>query len=232
MDCSQYWNSESRISWHMPTVTVTPSISIITWMVVLECAGSMWTIFITNGRVAPIATDMNTIMNRLLVMATVSTIGTLKTMARMNPANPSRQLKLVPINNSSRRNCLVFPSWTVPIAKPRMTRTLAWLPAFPPAPTSMVRNCTMTPCFFNNDSFLAMMKDDIDCNTRSPINQPARSWIALQNDSGSSPSFASISSMPVVPCWFCASDDDFCTSPSSSIASCCCCCSSSSSNPF
>lgn len=53
--------------------------------------------------------------------------------------------------------------------------TLAWFPAFPPAPTSIVKNRIITMCSSSNASFWANIKEDMDCKINNPTNQPARS---------------------------------------------------------
>mmetsp|Transcript_23515 Transcript_23515/g.55416 ORF Transcript_23515/g.55416 Transcript_23515/m.55416 type:complete len:293 (-) Transcript_23515:534-1412(-) len=157
------------------TVTVTPNMSMRTWMVVELWAGSSPQRYMARGRVAPMPTLLNTIMYRLVVIATVSAIGTMKTNARRKPANPNMRLRATPILASVQRNALRVRSFSVPTANPRMTLTEAWLPALPPAPTSMVRNWTMTRCDSRRVSFLARMKDEHDCRTRRPTSHPARS---------------------------------------------------------
>ena len=49
---------------------------------------------------------------------------------------------------------------TSPVARPRITRTAAWLPALPPAPTSIVRKYTMTECCCSSSEYEARMKDE------------------------------------------------------------------------
>eukprot|EP00963_Diacronema_lutheri_P013513 scaffold2636_cov340-Pavlova_lutheri.AAC.175 len=43
-----------------------------------------------------------------------------------------------------------------------------WFPAFPPAPTSMVRNRVTTMCSWMRRVYLSRTKDEEDCNTSSP----------------------------------------------------------------
>eukprot|EP00966_Prymnesium_polylepis_P190962 4425396-Prymnesium_polylepis.1 len=63
-----------------------------------------------------------------------------------------------------------------PVAMPRITSTAAWLPAFPPAPTSIVMKKTTTVCFRRSDSYEARMNDEHDWKISSPTSKPTRGF--------------------------------------------------------
>ena len=94
-------------------------------MVVLECAGSIPTAFMASGNSEPIKTLVETITNKLDVIANVSCNGVKKAKALMNPAMERMILNQRPSINSFLKNCFVLDLSIVPSAKPRMTRTLA-----------------------------------------------------------------------------------------------------------
>eukprot|EP00326_Haptolina_ericina_P030918 CAMPEP_0181173734 /NCGR_PEP_ID=MMETSP1096-20121128/3159_1 /TAXON_ID=156174 ORGANISM="Chrysochromulina ericina, Strain CCMP281" /NCGR_SAMPLE_ID=MMETSP1096 /ASSEMBLY_ACC=CAM_ASM_000453 /LENGTH=150 /DNA_ID=CAMNT_0023261585 /DNA_START=508 /DNA_END=957 /DNA_ORIENTATION=- len=63
---------------------------------------------------------------------------------------------------------------TSPVARPRMILTEAWLPAFPPAPTSIVMKYTITGCDCISASLPSKMNEDADWQSSSPKSQEAR----------------------------------------------------------
>ena len=80
----------------MVTVIATPRMSINTWIVVLECAGSILTYFMSKGRMVPKKIDDATMMTRDAVMANVSATGVRNTAALMQPAMPRTALSQKP----------------------------------------------------------------------------------------------------------------------------------------
>ena len=55
-----------------------------------------------------------------------------------------------------------------PVARPRMTRMADWFPAFPPAPTSIVRNRVMTMLSRTRSAYCWRTTLEEDCRTRRP----------------------------------------------------------------
>eukprot|EP00964_Phaeocystis_antarctica_P018731 scaffold10334_cov71-Phaeocystis_antarctica.AAC.5 len=86
------------------------------------------------------------------------------------------------------RALLVF---TWPVARPRMMFTVDWLPALPPAPTSIVRKRVTTTCFFSISSKRDRIMPLADCMTMRPASTPMRSlrtFTGMPSHSGSSAS--------------------------------------------
>ena len=93
-----------------------------------------------------------------------------KTTAKENAMNTSRKIILA----------IVEGVFTIPRAIPRIIRTLAWLPALPPAPASMVRK-KINAGFVSNSSSLNSSTIELkDCNINSIISTPERSNNAEQ----------------------------------------------------
>jgi hypothetical protein len=92
-----------------------------------------------RGNTAPKQMLLNTMQQSDVVTAIVSGKGVPNTMARTNPATDNISDKAVAILSSRIKNWVCVCELSVPRARPRMTLTLAWLPALPPAPTNMVR---------------------------------------------------------------------------------------------
>ena len=114
-------NPESRTSELTQTVMETPRMSMTTWIVVEEWAGSMPSFFIPRGINAPRMMLMMTIMKRLVVIARVSRKGVIKIAARIHPAVPNIRLSAVPMITSRPKTALVLESSMVPTARPLIT---------------------------------------------------------------------------------------------------------------
>lgn len=91
-------------------------------MVVLECAGSIPTIFMPRGKVAPRMTETSTIATRDVVIAIVSNKGVRKTAALRQPATPNIILRNKPTENSFSKKGEAESARIVPTAKPRITK--------------------------------------------------------------------------------------------------------------
>lgn len=114
-----------KISELTATVIVTPKISMTTWIVVLECAGSIPKYFMKNGNKAPIQILMKTIVQREAVIASVSGKGTPKNKARPSPEAARIKLKHIAIFSSVIRNLRLEWSCNVPSANSRITDEIA-----------------------------------------------------------------------------------------------------------
>lgn len=126
------------------TVIKTPDMSMMTCIVVLECAGSIWKYFNMRGRIAPTTIEERTIKNNANVMAMVSEMEVSEEVnARKRPTKLNKQDMDMAIMSSRRSTRRTVLSLRVPTAIPRMILTLDWFPAFPPAPTSIVKKKMM-----------------------------------------------------------------------------------------
>mmetsp|Transcript_44469 Transcript_44469/g.87248 ORF Transcript_44469/g.87248 Transcript_44469/m.87248 type:complete len:228 (-) Transcript_44469:704-1387(-) len=162
------------------TVMKTPSMSIITCIDVDACAGSTLMAFSPSGSTDPRQTLRNTMDVRDVVTATDSAKGVAKHIARTKPAAESMAARAKAILNSLLMKFAWVSLFREPTARPRITLTLAWLPAFPPAPTSMVRKYMMTGCICRSCSFRASMNPEHDCMANSPTSHTARSRSAAR----------------------------------------------------
>jgi hypothetical protein len=77
---------------------------------------------------------------KLTVMANVSIRGTANIAARIAPATPNRMERAIPMAISCRIVLRKLPSWILPVAKPRMTLTLAVISKAKNEPVSKHKN--------------------------------------------------------------------------------------------
>mmetsp|Transcript_41336 Transcript_41336/g.86586 ORF Transcript_41336/g.86586 Transcript_41336/m.86586 type:complete len:232 (-) Transcript_41336:607-1302(-) len=120
-------------------VMSTPRMSITTCMVVDACAGSMPTASSTSGRPAPRTTEDPTMAKSENESASASAMATLNAMTRTKPAATSTSAMARAMRSSTSMKEAADEGFTSPVASPRMIRTADWFPAFPPAPTSIVK---------------------------------------------------------------------------------------------
>ena len=118
----------------------TPRMSIMTWIAVAAFEGPALRLSRRRGSVAPMRMERKTMSQRLVVMARDSETSPEKEKTRRKPTKATIVAKMRAVVSSDLTDVVSFN------AKLRTTRTAAWFPALPPAPTSIVKKNTTNGC--------------------------------------------------------------------------------------
>mmetsp|Transcript_5742 Transcript_5742/g.16438 ORF Transcript_5742/g.16438 Transcript_5742/m.16438 type:complete len:237 (+) Transcript_5742:1134-1844(+) len=122
------------------------------------------------GSMVPTRIDTTTIISSDAVMAVALAMSCVLSHTRTKPPTD----RPVPKSTATTPCCLTDRiihgnvGSSAPVARPRMTLMADWLPAFPPAPTSIVRNRVTNRCSFSSPSYLSSTMLDVLCKISNP----------------------------------------------------------------